>query len=170
MSSQQTPDLATLAAESGTTFILALFVDLTGKPCAKLVPVEAVDELMTDGVGFAGYAAGAMGQEPKDPDIMAIPDPSSFTPIPFIKEGLALVHCDPHVEGVPWKYAPRVILRTMIERAAEKDLEVFVGAEVEYFLVGKDDQGNLVTADPSDNATRPCYDARGVTRMFDHLA
>jgi glutamine synthetase len=170
MSSQQTPDLATLAAESGTTFILALFVDLTGKPCAKLVPVEAVDELMTDGVGFAGYAAGAMGQEPKDPDIMAIPDVSSFTPIPFIKEGLALVHCDPHVEGVPWKFAPRVILRSMIERAAAQDLEVFVGAEVEYFLVAKDEHGSLVTADPSDNAARPCYDARGVTRMFDHLA
>jgi glutamine synthetase len=170
MSSQQTPDLATLAAESGTTFILALFVDLTGKPCAKLVPVEAVDELMTDGVGFAGYAAGAMGQEPKDPDIMAIPDVSSFTPIPFIKEGLALVHCDPHVEGVPWKFAPRVILRSMIERAAAQDLEVFVGAEVEYFLVGKDEHGSLMTADPSDNAARPCYDARGVTRMFDHLA
>jgi glutamine synthetase len=170
MSSQKTPDLATLAAEAGTTFILALFVDMTGKPCAKLVPVEAVDELMTDGVGFAGYAAGAMGQEPKDPDIMAIPDPSSFTPIPFIKEGLALVHCDPHVEGVPWKFAPRVILRSMVERAAEQDLEVFVGAEVEYFLVAKDEHGTLVTADPSDNAARPCYDARGVTRMFDHLA
>jgi glutamine synthetase len=170
MSSQHTPDLASLAAESGTTFILALFVDLTGKPCAKLVPVEAVDELQTNGVGFAGYAAGAMGQEPKDPDIMAIPDPSSFTPIPFIKEGLALVHCDPHVEGVPWKFAPRVILRSMIERAAEKDLSVFVGAEVEYFLVAKDDAGRLVTADASDDAARPCYDARGVTRMFDHLA
>ncbi|WP_332643520.1 type III glutamate--ammonia ligase [Aeromicrobium sp.] len=163
-------NLAELAKEAGTTFILALFVDLTGKPCAKLVPVEAVEELQSEGVGFAGYAAGAMGQEPKDPDIMAIPDPSSFTPIPFIKEGLAVVHCDPHVEGVPWKFAPRVILRKMVERAEDKNLSVFVGAEVEYFLVGRDDQGNLVTADPSDNASRPCYDARGVTRMFDHLA
>ncbi|CAN5374913.1 type III glutamate--ammonia ligase [soil metagenome] len=170
MDDQPTPDLAGLARQAGTTFILALFVDLTGKPCAKLVPVEAIEELQNEGVGFAGYAAGAMGQEPKDPDIMAIPDASSFTPIPFIKEGLALVHCDPHVEGVPWKFAPRVILRSMLDRAAEKDLSVFVGAEVEYFLVDKNEQGNLVTADRSDNAARPCYDARGVTRMFDHLA
>lgn len=168
--STSAPDLATLAKESDTTFILALFVDLTGKPCAKLVPVEAVEQLATAGVGFAGYAAGAMGQEPKDPDIMAIPDPSSFTPIPFVKEGLAIVHCDPHVEGVPWKYAPRVILRKQIERAAERELEVFLGAEVEYFLVHKATDGSLSTADPSDDAPRPCYDARGVTRMFDHLA
>jgi glutamine synthetase len=59
------PDLATMAQESATKFILALFVDLRGKPCAKLVPVEAVDLLATEGVGFAGYAVGAMGQEPK---------------------------------------------------------------------------------------------------------
>lgn len=166
----QPTDLATAAEESGTRFILALFVDLTGKPCAKLVPVEAVDELATDGVGFAGYAVGAMGQQPKDPDIMAIPDPTSFTPIPFIKDGLAIVHCDPHVEGRPWKFAPRVILRSMLAKAAERNLDVCVGAEVEYFLLRKDADGRLRTADPSDTAAKPCYDARGVTRMFDHLA
>src|SRR4051812_43564203 len=109
-------DLATLAEQSGTKFILALFVDLRGKPCAKLVPVEAVNLLATEGVGFAGYAVGAMGQEPKDPDLMAIPDPASFTPIPFIKDGLAIVHCDPHVNGEPWPYAPRVILKSLIQR------------------------------------------------------
>ena len=107
-------DLAALAKESGTKFILALFVDLRGKPCAKLVPVEAVDLLATEGVGFAGYAVGAIGQEPKDPDLMAIPDPASFTSIPFIKDGLAIVHCDPHVNGEPWPYAPRVILKSLI--------------------------------------------------------
>ena len=163
-------DLATLAEKAGTTFILAMFVDLNGKPCAKLVPIESVEELQTKGVGFAGYAVGAMGQEPKDPDIMAVPDASSFTPIPFIKEGLALVHCDPHVEGEPWRFAPRVILREQIARAAARDLEVFVGAEVEYFLLRRGADGSLTTADPSDTAAQPCYDARGVTRMFDHLA
>ncbi len=163
------PDLATLAEQSGTRFILALFVDLRGKPCAKLVPVEAVDQLATEGVGFAGYAVGAMGQEPKDPDLIAIPDPASFTPIPFIKEGLALVHCDPHVEGKPWPYAPRVILKGLIQQTADAGFEPWVGAEVEYFLLRRDAGGALVTADTDDVAAQPCYDARGVTRMYDHL-
>jgi len=162
-------DLATLAQESGTKFILALFVDLRGKPCAKLVPVEAVNLLATEGVGFAGYAVGAMGQEPKDPDMMAIPDPASFTPIPFIKEGLALVHCDPHVEGAPWPYAPRVILKTLIQQAADAGFEPWVGAEVEYFLLRRTPDGGITTADAHDTADQPCYDARGVTRMYDHL-
>src|SRR3954453_14697753 len=162
-------DLADLAAQSGTKFILALFVDLRGKPCAKLVPVEAVDLLATDGVGFAGYAVGAMGQEPKDPDLMAIPDVASFTPIPFVKDGLAIVHCDPHVEGQPWPYAPRVILKSLVQRAADAGFEPWVGAEVEYFLLTRGADGSLATADTADTAAQPCYDARGVTRMYDHL-
>ncbi|MDF9717608.1 type III glutamate--ammonia ligase [Nocardioides sp. ChNu-99] len=169
--STEAADLATLAEKAGTTFVLALFVDLNGKPCAKLVPVEAVHELQTEGVGFAGYAVGSMGQEPKDPDLVAIPDPASFTPVPFIKEGLAIVHCDPHVEGRPWPFAPRVILRSVLARLRESQgLEAYVGAEVEYFLLRREADGTLVTADPGDRAARPCYDARGVTRMYDHLA
>jgi glutamine synthetase len=161
--------LAELARDAGTTFVLALFVDLRGKPCAKLVPVQAIDLLATDGVGFAGYAVGAMGQEPKDPDLVAIPDPASFTPIPFIKEGLAIVHCDPHVEGRPWPYAPRVILKSLVQRAADAGFEPWVGAEVEYFLLTRNPDGSLATADADDTAAQPCYDARGVTRMYDHL-
>jgi glutamine synthetase len=164
-----TADLPTLAAESGTKFLLALFVDLRGKPCAKLVPVEAVEELATDGVGFAGYAVGAIGQQPKDPDLMAIPDPASFTPVPFIKDGLAIVHCDPHVEGTPWPYAPRVILKQLIAQTSDAGFEPWVGAEVEYFLLTRNADGSLTTADTADTAAQPCYDARGVTRMFDHL-
>ena len=164
-----TSDLATKANQAGTKFLLALFVDLRGKPCAKLVPVEAIDQLVSAGAGFAGYAVGAMGQEPKDPDLVAMPDASSFTPIPFIKEGLAIVHCDPHVDGKPWPYAPRVILKSLIARAEDAGFEPWVGAEVEYFLLKRDSEGTLHTADAEDNADQPCYDARGVTRMYDHL-
>ena len=164
-----TTALSTLCEASGTKFILALFVDLNGKPCAKLVPVEAVDELANDGVGFAGYAVGAMGQEPKDPDLVAMPDPSSFTPVPFVKEGLAIVHCDPWVLGKPWPFAPRVILKAMLQQTADAGFEPWVGAEVEYFLLKRDADGALVPADDDDTAAQPCYDARRVTRMYDHL-
>ncbi|WP_338682067.1 type III glutamate--ammonia ligase [Streptomyces acidiscabies] len=164
-----TTDLAELVRADGVEFVLAVFVDLTGKPCAKLVPAEAVEELRDEGVGFAGYAAGALGQLPSDPDVVARPDVTSYTPLPFVEPGLALVHCDPYVEGEPWPYAPRVILRRQLERAAAQGLSMSVGAEVEYFLVHRDEHGTLTVADPRDTAARPCYDARGLTRMYDHL-
>jgi glutamine synthetase len=163
------PDLAARARADGIEFLLAVFVDLTGKPCAKLVPIEAVEELQNDGVGFAGYAAGALGQAPSDPDVVAVPDVASYTPLPFVQPGLALVHCDPHVNGAPWRYAPRVILKSMLRRAAAQGLDLFVGAEVEYFLVHRDSAGALDVADARDTAQRPCYDARDLTRMYDHL-
>ncbi|BCN65577.1 type III glutamate--ammonia ligase [Prescottella equi] len=163
------PDLATLARTTDTRFVLAVFTNLAGKPCAKLVPVEAVEELQEDGVGFAGYAAGAMGQVPADPDLVAVPDAASFTPIPFVRPGLALVHCDPHVQGEPWPFAPRVILKKVLGQAGDLGLEVNVGTEIEYFLVDRDGDGGLRTADALDTSRRPCYDARDVTRMYEHL-
>ena len=66
---------------------------------------------------------------------MARPDVNSYMALPFVREGLAVVHCDPHVEGVPWRFAPRIILKQQLARAAEQGLELKVGAEVEYFLV-----------------------------------
>ena len=160
-------DLAARARADGVSFLLALFVDLAGKPCAKLVPVGAAEELQHEGVGFAGYAVGAIGQQPSDPDLIAIPDLASYAVLPHVREGLALVHCDPHVDGRPWRFAPRVILKSLLARAGE--LKLFAGAEVEYFLVTRSADGGLIPADVRDDHARPCYDARGLTRMYDHL-
>jgi hypothetical protein len=91
--------LAELARADGVRFLLAMFVDLTGKPCAKLVPVESADELQYEGVGFAGYAVGAIGQQPSDPDLMVVPDLASYTPLPWVREGLALVPLRPARRG-----------------------------------------------------------------------
>jgi glutamine synthetase len=161
--------LADIAKAHDVRFLLATFVDMTGKPCAKLVPVEAADGLESGAMGFAGYAAGLIGQKPQDSDLIAIPDLTSFTPVPFIKEGLAIIHCDPYVNGQPWPYAPRVILKNTLARLDEKGMQAKIGAEVEYFLVNKNPDGTLSTADTRDDSPRPCYDARGVTRMYDHL-
>lgn len=162
--------LAEKVAATGTRFVLAVFTNLRGKPCAKLVPASAIDELESGALGFAGYAADAIGQEPRDPDLLVVPDARSFTPLDFIKPGLALVHCDPYVDGEPWRFAPRVILGRVLADAASEGLDVKVGAEVEYFLVRRNPDGSIRTADPKDDESSPCYDARGVTRMFDHLA
>ena len=161
--------LADIARAHDVRFILATFVDMTGKPCAKLVPVEAAGELEAGAMGFAGYAAGLIGQKPQDADLIAVPDLASFTPVPFIREGLAIIHCDPHVNGQPWPYAPRVILKNTLARLADQGMQAKIGAEVEYFLVNRNDDGTLSTADARDDSPRPCYDARGVTRMYDHL-
>jgi glutamine synthetase len=167
--SWRTSPMGERVAADGVRFILATFVDLNGKPCAKLVPVQALEMLETDGVGFAGYAAGPLGQTPADPDLIAIPDASSYTPLPFVRPDLAMVQCDLYVEGKLWPYSPRAILRAMLDRLAQRGLTLQVGAEAEYFLVKQDQDGRIHVADERDTAERPCYDARGLTRMYEHL-
>ncbi|WP_349827386.1 type III glutamate--ammonia ligase [Brevibacterium litoralis] len=161
--------LSDLVAAHDITYLLATFVDLNGKPCAKLVPTAALEELADGAMGFAGFAAGLIGQKPQDGELSAVPDVSSFTPMPFIREGLAMIHCDPYVGGEPWPYAPRVALKKVIADLKARGMSAKAGAEVEFFLLCRDAEGKLTTADAKDDHPRPCYDARGVTRMYDHL-
>lgn len=153
----------------GVEFIYAMFVEMHGKPCAKLVPVEALDGLMADGAGFAGFAAGPIGQDPSSPDILALPDPASYTQLPW-QPNVAAMQCDPTVEGEPWPYAPRVILRNALDRLkSERNLVLKAGFEAEYSLVVRDEDGAIRVADERDGDPQPCYDARGLTRMLPHL-
>jgi glutamine synthetase len=161
-------ELKDVVAADGVEFLFAMFVDMHGKPCAKMVPVSAIDGLVNGGAGFAGFAAGAMGQSPSSPDILAMPDLASYMPAPW-RPGLGIIQCDPFVEGEPWPYAPRVILRRQIERLAAAGSTLGVGAEVEYFLVRREPDGSIAVADAQDSAAAPCYDARALTRMYDHL-
>jgi glutamine synthetase len=62
-----------------------------------------------------------------------------------------------------------VILKAVLASARERRVDLQAGAEVEYFLVDRGADGSLSPADPRDVQDRPCYDARGLTRMYDHL-
>jgi len=110
----------------GVEFVFAQFVDMYARPSAKLVPVgsrDAFDGLLEEGAGFAGFAAGEIGQMPSDPDIAAIPDLRSYTPVPW-QPNLARFACDVTVEGEGWPYCPRTILRRVLARAEEKGVAV----------------------------------------------
>ena len=166
---EQPADLVERVRADGTEFLLALFVDLAGRPNAKLIPAGTVERFQKEGLRFGGSAVGIMGVGVADPDVVAMPDPASYTPLPAVRPGLALVHCDPHISGKPWPYAPRVILKEAVRAAAERGYALRVGAEVEYYLLKRDERGALVTADPLDTAARPSYDPHSATRMYDHL-
>jgi glutamine synthetase len=62
-------DVSKVVSDNGIEFLFAQFVDMHGKPSAKLVPAHNLDDLLTEGAGFAGFAAGDIGQGPDDPDM-----------------------------------------------------------------------------------------------------
>src|SRR5215470_1523339 len=145
-------EIRKIAKGRGIEFFFAQFVDMYGRPSAKLVPAGNLDGLVEEGAGFAGFAAGEIGQFPSDPDIAAMPDLDSFTLVPW-QQNLARFACDVTVEGEPWPYCPRTILRRQLE----------------YFLVNRNEDGSIQVADSSDTLEKPCYDIAGLTRRYDFL-
>src|SRR5271165_3247935 len=132
-------DVRRVVRDAGVEFLFAQFVDMHGKPSAKLVPANHLDDLLEDGAGFAGFAAGDIGQGPDSPDLIAVPDPASLTILPW-RPNVARFACDVTVEGEPWPYCPRTILRSALERA-----------------------------DALDTLEQPCYDMRALTRGLDFV-
>src|SRR6476646_6639263 len=153
----------------GVEFFFAQFVDMYGRPSAKLIPAANIDDLANDGAGFAGFAAGEIGQMPSDPDIAAMPDLSSLTLVPW-QQNLARFACDITVEGEPWPYCPRTILRRQLARAKELGYTFKVGMELEFFLLRENAEGGIELADPLDRLDQPCYDMKGLTRQYDFLS
>src|ERR1700739_5005265 len=154
---QNADDARKVVKHNGIEFLFAQFVDMHGKPSAKLVPAHHIDDLLTEGAGFAGFAPRAIGQGPHDPYMIAMPDPESLTILPC-QPNVARFACDVTVEGEPWPYCPRTILRNFLAKAKELGFELKLGAELEYFLVRRREDGTIEVADQLDTLALPCYD------------
>src|SRR3954468_23417890 len=161
-------EIQKIAKGRGVEFFFAQFVDMYGRPSAKLIPAANLDGLVEEGAGFAGFAAGEIGQLPSDPDIAAMPDLDSFTLVPW-QPNLARFACDVTVEGEAWPYCPRTILRNVLAQAADQGFVFKIGIELEYFLVHLNVDGSIEVADKLDTLEKPCYDMAGLTRQYDFL-
>lgn len=152
----------------GVKFLLTSFVEMAGVSKAKLVPITHLEDVAREGAGFAGFAAGVLGQGPNSPDIAAMPDLASLLVLPWRPE-VAWAAGDIYVEGNPWHYCPRGILKNQIARAQTLGYTFKTGIEPEFFLVRKDEHGRLSLADAQDDLAKPCYDQRTLTRSLDFL-
>jgi glutamine synthetase len=149
-------------------YILAQFVDIHGAAKAKAVPAEHLDMVLNEGAGFAGFALWGFGMGPHGPDYMAVGDPSTLTPIPWMP-GFARMACDGHVHGSPYAYWPRVVLKRQLAALAKKGLTMYTGIEPEFMLLKKNADGTLGPVDETDLLEKPCYDYKGLARSLPFL-
>lgn len=90
-------DLAATAKERGIKNFLIAYTDLFGTLRAKLVPASAINGMMKNGAGFAGFATW-LDMTPADPDVLAMPDISSLIQLPW-KPEVAWLAADPWMSG-----------------------------------------------------------------------
>jgi glutamine synthetase len=155
-----------LVKEKDIEFFLCSFVEMSGAPKAKLVPATHLEEMAREGGGFAGFAAGEIGQGPHDPDMASIPDFNSMTIVPW-RQNIAWVAGNVHVNGEPWPYCPRNILQQQLKAARQKGYIFNVGVEAEFMLLKQNEQGAYTPWDSLDTLGKPCYDLRALHRNLD---
>jgi len=158
-------DLVKAAKERGIKYFLISYVDLFGTLRAKLAPAAAIGDMAKEGAGFAGFASW-LDMTPADPDVLAIPDPSSLIQLPWKRE-VGWLAADPYMNGKLVEQAPRVILQRMKEKAAKAGYQLKTGVECEYFLVSPD--GSAIS-DPADTQSKPCYDQSALMRRYDVIS
>jgi glutamine synthetase len=149
-------------------YILAQFVDIHGAAKAKAVPVEHLDMVLNEGAGFAGFALWGFGMGPHGPDYMAVGDPSTLSVIPWMP-GFARMACYGHVNGAPYRYCSRVVLKRQLDALAKRGLTMYTGIEPEFMLLKRGTDGKLGPADDTDLLEKPCYDYKGLARSVPFL-
>ncbi len=145
-------------------YILAQFVDIHGVAKVKSVPSAHLEDILTAGAGFAGGAIWGMGIAPNGPDYMAVGELATLNLIPW-QPGYARIVCDGHVNGKPYEYDSRVVLKKQIARLAEKGWTLYTGLEPEFSLLHRDENGAIAPMDDTDTLAKPCYDYKGITRQ-----
>jgi glutamine synthetase len=152
-----------LFAEHKTRYVLAQFVDIHGAAKAKAVPVEHYGMVTGEGAGFAGFAIWGLGMTPDGPDFMAVGDPKTLTPVPWMP-GYSRVACDGHVGGKPYPLCSRVAAKRQLKALEDRGFTMFTGIEPEFMLLKREADGSLGLVDPTDTLDKPCYDYKGLAR------
>ena len=158
-------DLARYAKDNSVRFFLFNFTDLFGTQRAKLVPAEAVQGMQKSGAGFAGFATW-LDMTPAHPDLFVMPDAASVLQLPWRPE-VAWVAGDPWMDGKPVAQAPRLVLKGLIDKAAQQGLRLMAGVEPEFHLINADGSG---ISDHRDTQEKPCYDQSAIMRRFDVIS
>jgi glutamine synthetase len=162
--------VAERVAQDGVTYMLAQWVDIHGTPRCKGVPASALDQFLDGSAGFAGAATVGMGQGPHDHDLIGMPDVGTYTIVPW-ETGVARFACDIHVDGEPWPYCSRTVLKRQTERLAAAGYTMMVGVEAEHMLVTRAPDGRIKPFDPSgfDTLVKPCYDFKSLAGNLGYL-
>lgn len=145
----------------GIEMIRLEYTDLLGIQRGKLLPVEMLDQI-EHGVEFCAASLGMAYDNnilssdyipPTSDDMTVIPDPSTFTVLPFSRK-TAIMLGDIHYDGGPMRISPRGFLKQIVDEYFALGVEPIAACELEFFAYKKDANGKYV---PYTNQTANCY-------------
>ena len=127
-------------------YILLHFTDLVGYLKGRTIPAEEAKRALTEGVTFDGSSMLG-GARIEDSDMIMKPDASTFVVCPyyFYEKSVAGFICDiKKSDGQQYEGDPRHILRKEVEKIQTLGYKSTAAAELEFYLVQKDHNGEIV--------------------------
>ncbi len=121
--------------DKGVEFIRLWFTDILGQMKSFAITIEELEGALDEGMGFDGSSITGY-QDIQESDMIAMPDPSTFTLLPWrpSDKSVAKMFCDVMTpDGEPYIGDPRYILKKTMKKAADMGFSFYVGPELEYF-------------------------------------
>ena len=144
-------------------YVLAQFVDIYGTAKSKAVPVDHLEDLITDGVGFAGGGVFGMRLAPHEAEYIVRGELESLALLPWAP-GYARVMGTGLVNGRAHPIDTRNILKEQIARLQARGWTFNTGIEPEFSLFERTQDGSIRPFDSTDTLRKPAYDYRGLSR------
>lgn len=135
------------ARDKEVKFIKLWFTDILGFAKSFSITVDELEGALTEGMGFDGSSIQGFARIDES-DMLAKPDPSTFTLLPWRPKdgaGVAKMFCDIYEpDGTPYKGDPRHVLKRNLKIAEELGYTFFVGPELEYFYFKSDQSPEIL--------------------------
>jgi glutamine synthetase len=126
-------DVIKAVKDQDIEFIRLWFTDVVGVLKSFAITPKELELALEEGMGFDGSSIQGFCRIDES-DMVAMPDPSTFTLLPWRGGKVAKMFTDVlKPDGTPYEGDPRYVLRRNLKKAADLGYTMFVGPELEFF-------------------------------------
>ena len=126
-------DVIRTVNDTGIEFIRLWFTDVVGVLKSFAITPKELELAMEEGMGFDGSSIQGFCRIDES-DMVAMPDPSTFTLLPWRSGKVARMFTDVlQPDGSHYEGDPRYVLRRNLKKAADLGYTMYVGPELEFF-------------------------------------
>jgi len=136
MSGRDTESVLKQIKDKKVRFVRLWFTDVLGFLKSFSISPRELELAFEEGMGFDGSSIEGFARI-EESDMVALPDPGTFTILPWRangEENVARMFCDIlNPDGTPYEGDPRWALKRNLKKAADRGYTMQVGPELEFF-------------------------------------
>src|SRR5574341_185209 len=154
------------ARKAGVCLVRFLYTDNGGVTRGKATYINSLRSRINDGIGLTvamqamnmlDQLAAVEGMGPVG-EIRLVPDPETYTPLPYAPHSAAMTVDMLQHDGSPWEACPRSFLKRQIAACADAGFTVQAAFECEFILATRNVDGTYAPLDDS-----LCFSSVGMT-------